>query len=74
MPAASHPFPRSIFREGVLSTGERLLAEETAIAITYNRVTHAVMMATPDNLQDFAVGFSLSEGIVPAPAAIEEFS
>jgi FdhD protein len=65
---------RSIFREGVLAAGERVLAEETAIAITYNRVTHAVMMATPDNLQDFAVGFSLSEGIVPAPEAIEDFA
>ena len=48
---------RSIFRDGALASGVRVLAEETAIAITYNRVTHAVMMATPDNLHDFAVGF-----------------
>jgi FdhD protein len=65
---------RTAWRHGAMAAGERVLAEETAIAITYNRVTHAVMMATPDNLHDFAVGFSLSEGIVPSAAAIEDFA
>ncbi len=65
---------RSVFHHGVMSIGERALAEETAVAITYNRVTHAVMMATPDNLHDFAVGFSLSEGIIHSVDAIEDFA
>jgi FdhD protein len=51
--------------------GNRSLAEETAVALTYNGGTYAVMMATPQDLGDFAVGFSLSEGVVNSAADIE---
>ncbi len=58
-------------RDGVLNGGERNVPEETAVALTYGATTQAVMMATPQCFEDFAVGFSLTEEIVGAANEIE---
>jgi FdhD protein len=62
---------RQVWRGDGFSEGTRAIPEETAIALTYNGGTYAVMMGTPRDLRDFAVGFSLSEGIVQSPEDIE---
>src|SRR5712671_3597933 len=62
---------RQIWRAGSASSGSRSIPEETAVAVTYNGGTYAVMMATPQDLEEFALGFSLSEGVIDAAADID---
>ncbi|MBK1635980.1 formate dehydrogenase accessory sulfurtransferase FdhD [Rhodovulum adriaticum] len=51
---------------------DRDLAAECAVALSFDGTTHAVMMASPCDLEDFALGFALSEGIVAQPGEITQ--
>src|SRR5260370_29481397 len=64
--------PRGIWREGSPSVGSRSIPEETAVALTYNGGAYAVMMTTPQDLEDFSVGFSLCEGVINASSEIDQ--
>jgi FdhD protein len=65
---------RQAWRNGSPLLGERALAEEVPVAFSYDGATHAVLMATPDDLEDFALGFSHTEGIITTAAEIEELT
>jgi FdhD protein len=62
----------SIWRHQGITDGTRIIPEETAVAFTYDGGSYAVMMATPQHLDDFAVGFSLTEGVVSSPTDIRQ--
>lgn len=49
-----------------------IVAEEVPVALEYNGISHVVMMASPHNLEDFALGYSLTEGIVESISEISE--
>ncbi|AWH88736.1 formate dehydrogenase accessory sulfurtransferase FdhD [Limnobaculum parvum] len=61
----------AVRRHNALKTSEPdWVAEEVPVALSYNGIAHVVMMATPKELEEFAIGFSLAEGIIESPQEI----
>ena len=63
--------PVRVWRDGRLSAVEDCVAEETPVALVYNGEPHVVMMATPADLEDFALGFSFSEDVIADAAEMQ---
>lgn len=67
---AARPFASLRWRNGASQSTDRWVAEEAPVAIVHDGSTTAVLMATPRDLEDLAVGFTLTEGLVDAPSEI----
>jgi FdhD protein len=70
----SLPRENLVWRGKEAARGTRVLAAEVPVAFVYDGGTEAVMMATPADLEDFALGFSLNEGIISSRAEIVELA
>ena len=62
--ASSQQYMVQRWKNGELTTTTDQLAEEVPVALVYNGVSHVVMLASPQDLEDFALGFSITEGIL----------
>jgi FdhD protein len=71
-PVTQQASVRRVARDGSALDRIDVLAEETPVALVYNGISHAVMMASPADLEDFALGFSVSEGIADDKTDIGE--
>lgn len=65
---------REAWRNGAIKDGVRFVPDEIPIAMTCNGGSQAAMMATPQDLENFAIGFTLNEGLVERIAEIENLA
>ncbi len=72
--STSRQVPVAYWKRGENVSRNDEIAAEIPVALSYNKRSHVVMMATPTELEDFAIGFSLTEGIIDAPSDILETS
>jgi len=63
--------PARQWKDGAFEARTEQVVEETPVVIVYNNIPHVVMMATPRDLEDFAVGFSVTEELIRSPADLE---
>ena len=68
--SVSRPVPVTNWKNGAQSSQDDEVATDVPVALTYNKRSHVVMMLTPTALEDFAIGFSLTEGIINQPTDI----
>ena len=72
--AGSTRINRVSWTDGGASADQDDVVEECPVAMVYNGVSHVVMMATPADLEDFALGFSVTEGIVGGPQELRDIA
>ncbi len=66
--------PVAIGRDGSRRPTEREWVPEAPVALEFNGLAYAVMMATPDALEDFATGFALTEGLASTPGDVTDLA
>jgi len=71
-PAGASEATVTAHRGGRTERGNDWLADEVPVALVFNGISHAVMLATPADLDDFALGFGLTEGLLSEASELHD--